>query len=95
MKGLQSIYAARIPVGQSGVMLLDLVPDTYVQGALDWDEPTAEQRDRSKLMHAMYRVNERFGKRTVLLGSSGLSQGADTWGDASDPQNTQLHDAVE
>ncbi|WP_445207663.1 DUF4113 domain-containing protein [Aquabacterium sp. G14] len=33
------------------------------------------------MIHAMDRVNERFGKRTVLLGgSSRLSQGADTWG---------------
>lgn len=78
--GLRSIYAPGFQLAKAGVMLLDLVPDTFVQGALDWDEPTTEQRDRSKLMHAMDRVNERFGKRTVLLGSSGLSQGADTWG---------------
>lgn len=80
VKGLRSIYAPGFQLAKAGVMLLDLVPDTFVQGELDWVEQTTEQRDRSKLMHAMDRVNDRFGKRTVLLGSSGLSQGADTWG---------------
>ncbi|MDX9844469.1 MAG: Y-family DNA polymerase [Aquabacterium sp.] len=79
-KGLRSIYAPGFQLAKAGVMLLDLVPGTFVQGELDSGEQTTEQRDRSKLMHAMDRVNDRFGKRTVLLGSSGLSQGVDTWG---------------
>jgi len=60
-------------------MLLDLVPDTFVQSTLDWDDQVHEQRDRTKLMKAMDEVNDRFGKRTVLLGSSGLSKGEQTW----------------
>jgi len=78
--GMRSIYAPGFQLAKAGVMLLDLVPDTFVQGALDWGEPTTEHRDRSQLMHAMDRVNDRFGKRTILLGSSGLTQGVDTWG---------------
>jgi DNA polymerase V len=78
--GLRSIYAPGFQLAKAWVMLLDLVPDTFVQGELDWEAPSSEQRDRSKLMRAMDDVNNRFGKRTVLLGSSGLSQGADTWG---------------
>lgn len=80
VKGLRSIYQPGFQLAKAGVMLLDLVPDTYVQAELDWEEQTTEQRDRSKLMRAMDKVNDRFGKRTVLLGSSGLTQGADTWG---------------
>ena len=31
-------------------------------------------------MEALDQVNDRFGKRTLLLGSSGMDQGAETWG---------------
>ena len=80
VNGLRSIYAPGFQLAKAGVMLLDLVSDTFVQSELDWDVPACEQRDRAKLMRAMDQVNDRFGKRTVLLGSSGLTQGADTWG---------------
>ncbi len=78
--GLRSIYAPGFQLAKAGVMLLDLVPDTFVQGELDWEAPLNDQRDRVKLMHAMDQVNDRFGKRTILLGSSGFTQGTDTWG---------------
>ncbi|MDE2400694.1 MAG: DUF4113 domain-containing protein [Burkholderiales bacterium] len=45
-----------------------------------WERQATEQRDRAKLMLALDQVNDRFGKRTIFLGSSGLSPGADTWG---------------
>jgi len=78
--GLRSIYAPGFQLAKAGVMLLDLVPDTFVQSTLDWDAPVHDQRDRTKLMKAMDEVNDRFGKRTVLLGSSGLTNGEDSWG---------------
>ena len=51
-----------------------------MQAELAWDDAVTGQRDRAKLMVAMDQVNDRFGKRTVLLGSSGIALGADTWG---------------
>jgi len=80
VRGLRSIYAPGFQFAKAGVMLLDLVPDTFVQSEFNWDAPTSQQRDRTKLMHALDKVNERFGKRAVLLGSAGLTQGAQTWG---------------
>ena len=80
VKGLRSIYAPGFQLAKAGVMLLDLLPDTFVQGELDWEATSNDQRDRVKLMHALDQVNNRFGKRTILLGSSGFTQGADTWG---------------
>ena len=88
---IQRINAAVRPFGlnysrfidglaKAGVMLLDLIPDTVVQGELGFEDAVAEQRDRYRLMVAMDQVNDRFGKRTLLLGSSGIEQGADTWG---------------
>lgn len=44
------------------------------------EDAVAEQRDRSRLMVAMDQVNDRFGKRTLLLAISGIEQGSDTWG---------------
>lgn len=80
LNGVRHIYEPGFQLAKAGVMLLDLVPDTFVQSELAWAETPTGSRDRNKLMRAMDSVNERFGKRTVLLGSSGLSQGADTWG---------------
>ena len=80
VNGLRSIYAPGFQLAKAGVMLLDLVPDTFIQGELGWEAPSNGQRDRVKLMHAMDQVNDRFGKRTILLGSSSFTQGADTWG---------------
>jgi DNA polymerase V len=51
-----------------------------VQDELNFEESEPEQRDRARLMEAMDQVNDRFGKWTLLLGSSGIKQGADTWG---------------
>lgn len=80
LMGLKAIYQSGYKLAKAGVMLLDLIPDTLVQGELGFDDDVPEQRDRSRLMVAMDQVNDRFGKRTLLLGSSGIEQGADTWG---------------
>jgi len=80
LMGLKAIYQPGYKLAKAGVMLLDLIPDTVVQGELGFDDAVPEQRDRSRLMVAMDQVNDRFGKRTLLLGSSGIEQGADTWG---------------
>jgi len=80
VKGLRSIYQPGFQLAKAGVMLLDLVPDTVVQAELDWEVAASDPRDRAKLMRAMDDVNDRFGKRTLLLGSSGFTQGAETWG---------------
>lgn len=61
-------------------MQLDLIPDTLVQGELGFDDGVPEQQDLSRLMVAMDQVNDRYGKRTLLLASSGIEQRADTWG---------------
>lgn len=52
-------------------MLLDLRSNTQVQNELDLeDEDTG--KDRTRLMHAMDTLNQRFGKGTVLTASAGL-----------------------
>jgi DNA polymerase V len=79
LMGLRAIYQPGFKFAKAGVMLLDLVPEHFAQAELIWADPQPGERDRSRLMVAMDQVNDRFGKRTVLLGSSGIDQGADTW----------------
>lgn len=74
--GLRAIYKPGFKLAKAGVMLLELTPDSISQGELDL-EP--ELRDKGKLMTAMDRLNGRYGKGTVLMGSSGLSGERRVW----------------
>lgn len=78
--GLRAIYQPGYQLAKAGVMLLDLVSVDHVQGELALEDEPAGQRDRDRLMAAMDSVNERFGKRTLLLASSDMDLGAGTWG---------------
>lgn len=78
VKWLRSIHEPWFQLAKEGVMLLDLVPDTFVQEEQAWDAPSSHQRHRSKLMRAMDEVDSRFGRRTVLLVSSGITESSDT-----------------
>lgn len=95
VRGFRSIYAPGVQLAKAGVMLLGLVPDTLVQGALDWNEPTTEPRP--------VQVDSRHGPRQRAVWQE---DGVARWklkakprcrhlGDASGPKDTQLHDAVE
>ena len=46
-------------------MLLDLVPDSLVQGELLWDEAPTERRDRTRLMEALDHVTRPLGEADV------------------------------
>ncbi|MCH8179776.1 MAG: Y-family DNA polymerase [Proteobacteria bacterium] len=80
LDGLRAIYRPGFQMAKAGVMLLDLVSADHVQGELALEEEPAGLRDRDRLMAAMDMVNERFGKRTLLLASSDIEQGQGTWG---------------
>jgi DNA polymerase V len=59
---------------KAGVMLLDQTSAiNQVQGDLLFDAPAAK-RDHSKLMEAMDKINERYGKATVHIASTGRTQ---------------------
>ncbi|MGE6212560.1 Y-family DNA polymerase [Comamonas aquatica] len=72
--GIRRIYETGYQLAKSGVMLLDLTSATnQVQGDLLFDAPAAK-RDHSKLMEAMDKINERYGKATVHIASTGRTQ---------------------
>jgi len=79
--GLQRIYKPGFELAKAGVMLLDLIPDTQLQSELIFEEPGVgvlpDGRDR--LMGAMDLLNERFGRSTVHVASTGLEHRAKLW----------------
>lgn len=71
--GMRQIYEPGFEISKAGVMMLDLGSSSIHQAELDLEE--TDCKDRSGLMTAMDRLNSRFGKRTVFVGSAGLPQG--------------------
>ncbi len=72
--GIRRIYEPGYQLAKAGVMLLDLTSATnQVQGDLLFDAP-APKRDHSKLMETMDKINERYGKATVHIASTGRTQ---------------------
>lgn len=74
LDGLRKIYQPGFELAKAGVMLLDLCPaHAQQQAELLFEAPTP-RRDQSKLMEAMDRINARYGKATLHIGSTGHTQ---------------------
>ena len=68
VRGVTQIYKPGFELTKAGVMLLDLVPDTYSQGELNFEMPA--ERDRGSLMAAVDVLNSRFGRGAVHVASA-------------------------
>lgn len=68
--GLRSIYEPGYQLAKVGVMLLDLGSMAVEQCQLLFDAPCGT-RDQSPLMEVLDRINGRWGKATVHVGSTG------------------------
>jgi DNA polymerase V len=79
--GLQRIYKPGFELAKAGVMLLDLIPDTQVQPELLFGESRVDvpSDGRERLMDAMDLLNERFGRSTVHVASTGLDHRVKQW----------------
>lgn len=74
--GLNAIYRPGFNYAKAGVMLLDLRPGNVEQRELDLgDAPT----DRRPLMGALDRINDRYGRGTLLLASTGNRGARRNW----------------
>lgn len=75
LETLKAIYQPGFNYAKAGVMLMDLMPEGFVQGELDWDGPhiaiAGSAKDRSKVMGAIDSLNTRYGRGTVKLASGG------------------------
>ena len=72
--GLRRIYEPGFQLTKAGVMLMDLCSATEQQQSDLLFEDPAPKRDHDKLMEAMDRINERYGKATVHIASTGRTQ---------------------
>ena len=78
VRGIQSFYEPGYRLSKAGVMLLDLAPSSLEQGDLleglasGAGRPARDPRG-SGLMEAVDRLNGRFGKGAVHLGSTGFA----------------------
>lgn len=76
--GMRRMYQPGYKMAKAGVMLLDLVPGSVLQGELDLEEE--DQRDRTKLMLTLDTLNGRYGKGTVHSASTGGTNEGKSWG---------------
>lgn len=88
LAGLRKIFRKGYRYAKAGVMLVDIQSqNTPAQLELGWGEPEVMTgdasgsvvRDRGQLMAAMDVVNQRFGRGTLLLASSGLDGERRPW----------------
>jgi len=79
LTGLRCIYRPGFQYAKAGVMLLDLQPASVQQFELALDEEVGTPRDKGRLMGALDGLNRRYGRGTVLLGSSGLTGDRRRW----------------
>jgi DNA polymerase V len=79
--GLQAIYRPGYKYAKAGVMLLDLQPDSVLQGELDLGDAGTldEQAEKSRLMMALDTINQRYGKGTMKVASAGLDGDRRVW----------------
>ncbi len=76
MHGAKAIFKPGLNYAKAGVMLLDLQDASVEQQELAIDEGPP---DRSALMETMDRLNERYGRGSIALASTGKSNGQRVW----------------
>ncbi|WP_372660098.1 DUF4113 domain-containing protein, partial [Hydrogenophaga sp.] len=79
LNGLRCIYKPDFLYAKAGVMQMELQPASVHQGELLLDEEPGERRDKGRLMGALDGLNRRYGRGTVLLGSTGLEGDRRRW----------------
>jgi len=79
--GLQLIYKPGYQFAKAGVMLLDLSADDVHQGELDLEETqdAAQSVQTPRLMHALDTLNQRYGRGTLGMASTGLTEQSRLW----------------
>ena len=79
LRGLRAIWKAGYRIHKAGVILLDLQDGGIAQGELSLEDGDGERAGGGRLMAAMDRLNDRYGRGTVQLASAGLGGDARSW----------------
>ena len=79
--GLRAIYCRGFKYAKAGVMLLDLQPNSIIQGELDLDDGDSlgDIADKARLMSALDAINKRYGRGTMKMASAGLDGDRRVW----------------
>ena len=78
--GLRCIYKPGFRYAKAGVMLLELQPDSIRQGELELEpQEGSHEEGKARLMTALDSLNQRYGRGTVLMASSGLDGDRRAW----------------
>lgn len=93
--GLHQIYRPGYQLIKAGVMLLDLAPDHRVQCELDLEDDSANVAGRGRLMQVMDGLNNRFGRGTLQVASSGLDDAHREWGMHQERRTPHYTTAIE
>jgi DNA polymerase V len=77
VRGMQQIYRPGYPFIKAGVMLLDLIPASTVQGGFDWQVDS--HPGAARLMQTLDQLNRRYGQNTVQIASAGAHHAPKQW----------------
>ena len=79
--GLGAIFRSGYQYAKAGVMLMDLQPDHMQQAELDLEDGDAEDgvEARTRLMSTLDAINDRYGKGTMAMASTGLDGDHRVW----------------
>lgn len=75
--GMRAIYQPGFQMAKAGVMLLELQPDSRQQLELMLGEVAVP--DKTRLMTALDGLNNRYGKGTLMMASTGLAGDRRSW----------------
>ncbi|QRF56554.1 Y-family DNA polymerase [Variovorax paradoxus] len=75
--GIELLFEPGYNIAKAGVMLLELNDGSILQGELDLE--SEEGRERSKLMRAVDTLNDRYGKGTLRIASTGTAGDQREW----------------
>ena len=75
--GQKLIYRAGLKFAKAGVILMDLQPDSVMQGELALEDD--DVACTSGLMAALDELNQRYGRGTVQIASAGLAGERRVW----------------
>jgi DNA polymerase V len=79
LRGLRSIWRSGFRIHKAGVILLDLQDAGRVQHELALDAQASSAPGAHRLMAAVGRLNDRYGRGTVQLASAGLGGEGRSW----------------
>lgn len=77
MLGLEYLFEQGFDLAKAGVMLLELSDSSVLQGELDLEYEAGREHDG--LMRAVDVVNDRYGKGTLRIASTGMAGDRREW----------------